>query len=71
MQFDNGKEEEKYNNGTVLVNDDELLLDNYYVRVNSDGSRTRVPKPKVSIQAMQEEYVMKKSLQEYELQLKK
>lgn len=48
-------------------NDDyELLLDNYYVRVNADGSRTKVPKAKTSIADMQEQYALKKSLEEYE-----
>lgn len=52
LVFDNGTEEEKKSNNGLppILNDDELLLDNFYVRVNPDGSRTKVPKPKTSIE---------------------
>lgn len=61
--FESGvNEEEKTLQDLVIANEDELLLDNFYVRVNSDGSRTKVPKPKTSIAAMQEEFALKKSL---------
>jgi hypothetical protein len=67
--FESGGNEEEKDGNVIPINDeDELLLDNFYVRVNPDGSRTKVPKPKVSISSMQEEYVIKKSLQEYEAQ---
>lgn len=69
LVFESGgfNEEQKVLDLVSASNDDyELLLDNYYVRVNPDGSRTKVPKAKTSIADMQEQYALKKSLEEYE-----